>query len=133
MNSRIILLASAILGGLGIIIGAFGAHSLPKLLNELPESDLLQRKEWLETGVRYHMYHAVSLLALAFATEKFGKLSSVALFWLVGVLIFSGCLYAMSLTGIRKLGAVVPLGGLSFIVGWGLLVLKAWWLRGELQ
>ena len=125
MNSRIILLLAAVLGGVGIIIGAFGAHSLPSLLKDSAESVVLERTEWLETGVKYHMYHAIALMALAFASEKFGKLSSVGMCWIVGVLIFSGCLYAMSITGIRWLGAIVPLGGVSFIVGWGLLALKA--------
>lgn len=121
MNSRIMLLIAAILGGAGIVIGAFGAHSLP-------ESISVERREWLETGVRYHMYHATALLALALADEKFGKLSLVGVFWIVGVLIFSGCLYAMCITGVRWLGAIVPIGGLSFIVGWALLAMKALWL-----
>ncbi len=123
MTSRTLLTLAAVVGALGIMIGAFGAHSLPNLLKDLPEADLLKRKEWLETGVTYHMYHAIALLALGMGGDRWNRsLSGPAIAWLVGILIFSGCLYAMSLTGIRVLGAVVPLGGVSFIVGWVLLL-----------
>ena len=125
MSSRTILILAAILGGVGIVIGAFGAHSLPRILKDLPEADLLQRKEWLETGARYHMYHAIAMLVIAFASEKGGSFASAAIAWLIGILLFSGCLYVMSVTGIRILGAVVPLGGLAFIVGWVLMLLGA--------
>ena len=115
---------AGILGGLGIVIGAFGAHSLPNILKDLPEEELLKRADWLETGVKYHMYHAAALLAVALAGEKWGSLAAPAILWVVGILVFSGCLYAMSLTGIRVLGAIVPLGGVAFIVGWVLVLLK---------
>ena len=126
MNSRMLLLVAAVLGAAGIAIGAFGAHSLPKLLEGLSESQILEREDWLETGVRYHMYHVPTLMALAFAGDRFGKFTLVAWLWIVGVLIFSGCLYAMSLTGIRILGAIVPIGGLSLLIGWIVLGTKAW-------
>lgn len=125
MTSRMLLIIAALAGGTGVLIGAFGAHSLPNLLHDLPEQDLVRRKDWLETGVKYQMYHAAALLALALAGEKWGSLSGPAVAWLIGILIFCGCLYAMSLTGIRVLGAVVPIGGVAFIVGWGLVLLKA--------
>ena len=126
MSSRTILVIAGIVGALGIIIGAFGAHSLPNILKDLPEGELSKRKEWLETGVKYHMYHAAALLAIAMAGERMGSFSSAATAWLVGILVFSGCLYAMSLTGIKVLGAVVPIGGVAFIVGWALVVVTAW-------
>lgn len=126
MNSRILLLIAAVLGGAGIVIGAFGAHALPNMLGELSAADLLEREAWLETGVRYHMYHVPALMALAIAGDRFGKVAVVGWLWLIGILIFSGCLYAMSLTGVRILGAIVPLGGLSLMAGWFVLALKAW-------
>ena len=125
MNSNSTLTIAAILGALGIIIGAFGAHSLPQILSELSETDLLERKTWLETGVRYHMYHVAALMVLALAGQQWGNMQWVSRLWILGVLIFSGCLYAMSLTGIRVLGAVVPLGGLSLMAGWILLAIKS--------
>ena len=72
------------------------------------------------------MYHVPALMALAFAGDRFGKFTVIAWLWIVGVLIFSGCLYAMSLTGIRILGAIVPIGGLSLLIGWIVLGVKAW-------
>ena len=125
MTSRTLLIAAGILGALGIAIGAFGAHSLPNILKDLPEPDLLKRKEWLETGVKYHMYHVAALVAISLAGERSGRFSSAGLAWIVGILIFSGCLYTMSLTGIKILGAIVPIGGVSFIVGWVLLTVSA--------
>jgi len=124
-----ILLVAAVMGAAGIAIGAFGAHSLETILSGLSHSEFHERKDWLETGVRYHMYHVPALMALAFAGERLGKVSSVAWLWIVGVLIFSGCLYAMSLTGIRVLGAIVPIGGLSLLFGWVFLGIKAWLLK----
>ena len=126
MNDRSLLFVAALLGGLGIVIGAFGAHSLPKILSGLPEAELLERSAWLETGVRYHMYHVPALMVLAIAGGRLGNVAIVGWLWLIGILIFSGCLYAMSLTGIRVLGAIVPIGGLSLMVGWFVLAVKAW-------
>ena len=126
MKPRSLLLVAAVLGGAGIVIGAFGAHALPSMLEGLTEADLLEREAWLETGVRYHMYHVPALMALALAEDRVHKASIVGWLWLIGILIFSGCLYAMSLTGIRVLGAVVPIGGLSLMAGWFVLAAKVW-------
>ena len=124
MTARTLLIIAGAMGALGIVIGAFGAHALPNILKDLPEPELLKRKEWLETGVKYHMYHVAALLAIALAGEDWaGRFSSVGIAWLVGILTFSGCLYTMSLTGIKVLGAIVPIGGVSFILGWTLLVI----------
>lgn len=119
MKSRTLLLVAGVVGGLGIGIGAFGAHSLPQLLKDLPEEELLKRKEWLEIGVRYHMHHALAMLAVAVRDQKWNaNFSVVNAAWLLGILLFSGSLYLMSVTGVARLGAVVPIGGVAFIVGW---------------
>ena len=107
--------------GLAVAAGAFGAHVLKQRLS----ADLL---EIFEIGARYQVYHGLGLVALALAMDRWGG----AVFqwtgglWLAGIVLFSGSLYALSLTGVRGLGAITPLGGLCFLVGWGLLVWEAW-------
>ena len=113
---RIFFSLGALLAGIAVGLGAFGAHALSGTLG--PE-DLVP----FETGVRYQMYHALALLAVAWAV---GRWESVQLEWagwlfLFGILVFSGSLYILVLTGQRWLGAVTPLGGLAFIAGWLLL------------
>ena len=113
---RIFFSLGALLAGIAVGLGAFGAHALSGTLG--PE-DLVT----FETGVRYQMYHALALLAVAWAV---GRWESVQLEWagwlfLFGILVFSGNLYILVLTGQRWLGAVTPLGGLAFIAGWLLL------------
>lgn len=113
---RIFFSLGALLAGIAVGLGAFGAHALSGTLG--PE-DLVT----FETGVRYQMYHALALLAVAWAV---GRWESVQLEWagwlfLFGILVFSGSLYILVLTGQRWLGAVTPLGGLAFIAGWLLL------------
>ena len=125
MSARTILLASGIFGALGIAIGAFGAHALPNILKDLAPDEFTRRQAWLETGVKYHMYHVAALLAVGLASERARGFSGSAIAWMVGILIFSGCLYAMTMTGIKVLGAVVPLGGVAFIVGWVLVIVNA--------
>ncbi len=103
---------AGILGFLGVATGAFGAHLLKSRLSP----DLLA--VW-QTAVLYHLLHAVALLALAL----FGKASGTdirpgAIAFTAGILVFSGSLYALALSGIRVLGAVTPLGGLAFLAGW---------------
>ena len=109
----------SILGAVGVALGAFGAHGLKKRLP--PE-----RIEFFETGVRYQMYHALGLFGVAFAITNwpFSNFAPIA-GWLfvAGTLLFSGSLYLLSLTDRRWLGAIAPLGGLSFILGWVCLVL----------
>ena len=114
--ARIFFTLGALLAGIAVGLGAFGAHALSGTLG--PE-DLVT----FETGVRYQMYHALALLAVAWAV---GRWESVQLEWagwlfLFGILVFSGSLYILVLTGQRWLGAVTPLGGLAFIAGWLLL------------
>ncbi len=98
---------------LGVAAGAFGAHGLKQRLT--PELLAI----W-ETGARYQLYHALGLLALAALWEKLSPRGASAAGWcfLLGVVVFSGSLYALSLTGERRLGAITPLGGLLFLAGW---------------
>lgn len=105
---------------LAVGLGAFGAHALKARL----APDMLAI---FEVGVRYHMYHALALLAVAWACTRWPGGAPVAAGWLfiAGTLLFSGSLYALALTGIRWLGAITPLGGLAFIVGWGCLAWAA--------
>jgi uncharacterized membrane protein YgdD (TMEM256/DUF423 family) len=112
---RRVFAAGSILAGLAVVFGAFGAHALEARLS----SDLLGV---FETGVRYQMYHALGLLALAWAIERWPerRLLPVAWLLLVGTVLFSGSLYILVLTGMRWFGAITPIGGVALIGGWGL-------------
>ena len=123
--SRWILISAAITGGLGVAIGAFGAHGLENALAAMPyEPEVLQRRlAQFDTGVRYHLIHAVALLALA--SMSIGNAQTrqwIARFFVLGILLFSGSLYLLVLSGQTKLGMVTPLGGLSWIIGWFALI-----------
>jgi uncharacterized membrane protein YgdD (TMEM256/DUF423 family) len=118
---RIFFTLGSLSGLIAVAAGAFGAHSLRDRLS----ADLLAT---FETGARYQMYHALALLLAAWAITRWpGPLTSAA-GWLfvAGTLIFSGSLYALSLSGLRWLGAITPLGGVAFIGGWLCLALAAW-------
>jgi uncharacterized membrane protein YgdD (TMEM256/DUF423 family) len=113
---------AAILLALAVIIGAFGAHALQGRL------DAYSRGVY-ETGVMYHFFHALGLLVVSFL-PRVGALSAPRVGWvcallLAGVVLFSGSLYALAISGVRMLGAVTPFGGLAFIAAW---VLLAYWL-----
>jgi uncharacterized membrane protein YgdD (TMEM256/DUF423 family) len=105
---RFALRVAAIFGALGVGLGAFGAHGLSALLERN------QRVDTWETAVLYHLVHAVVLLALALHSPRRGPFLCFA----IGILIFSGTLYVLSLTNATWLGAITPLGGVAFIVGW---------------
>lgn len=113
---RLFALAGAKLALLAVALGAFGAHALRARLS--PEDLAI-----FETGVRYQMYHALALFAVAWAASRWPGTAVNAAGWMfiVGVLIFSGSLYALVLTDTRWLGAVTPVGGVVLILGWGLL------------
>jgi uncharacterized membrane protein YgdD (TMEM256/DUF423 family) len=113
---RLILAAGALLAGLGVALGAFGAHGLKAMLD--PE-----RLGWWQTGVQYQMWHGLALVALAAAPVERVKLPALLLG--LGAIVFSFSLYAMALTDCRWLGAVTPLGGLAMIAGWALLAWRA--------
>lgn len=118
---RQFLLVGAILGFLGVAIGAFGAHGLRSRLS--PEMLAV-----FEVGVRYHMYHVFALLIVAATIGHAGQarlLTVAGWSFLTGILIFSGSLYALALTGTTIFGAVTPIGGLGFLIGWACLAFFA--------
>ena len=131
MGSKWIIVAGAVLAAAGVGLGAFGAHGLDKALAQMGrEANLAQRLAWFETGVRYHMYHALGLLAVAAIAGRApaGGPRAAAVLFVLGILLFSGSLYAMTFASDawRKLGMVTPIGGLAFIVGWVVLAISAW-------
>ena len=117
---RTFFFLGALFGGLAVVLGAFGAHALR---NALGPGDL----STFEIGVRYQMYHALALLAVAWAMTHWEAGTLVVAGWafVVGIVVFSGSLYTLVLTGQRWLGAVTPVGGVAFIVGWALLAWTA--------
>ncbi|MBL0385312.1 DUF423 domain-containing protein [Tumebacillus sp. ITR2] len=108
---------------LSVAIGAFGAHALKPVL---VENNL---QSTFETGVHYHMIHALAILFVALMADKFPKspklLNAAAWLFFVGILLFSFSLYILAITNITILGAITPLGGVCFLVGWALLALAA--------
>lgn len=119
--SKTILMTGAGLMALAVIIGAFGAHALKSKLTV----DMLQV---YKTGVEYHFYHALGLLLIGIISLQFssGLINWAAIFITLGIVLFSGSLYVLAITGIKWLGAITPLGGVSFIVGWVLLLIAVW-------
>ena len=115
------LLIGSLLGFLGVAAGAFGAHGLRSRLSP----DMLAV---FETAVRYQMYHVFALLITAAVMARVGDARLLAIAgwsFITGVVLFSGSLYALALTGISGLGAITPLGGLAFLVGWACLAIFA--------
>jgi uncharacterized membrane protein YgdD (TMEM256/DUF423 family) len=110
---RLFFIAACVAAFLGVALGAFGAHALKEAL----PPDLLTV---FETAVRYQMYHAFALLAAAWAWARWPRRAIVAAGWLfiTGIVLFSGSLYLLALTGVRVLGAITPVGGLAFLAGW---------------
>jgi len=126
MRNQWLAVAGA-MGALGVVLGAFGAHGLKDRLSP----DLLIT---FEVGVRYHMYHAIALMAAALAMDNDVRarwLGRACWAWTIGIVIFSGSLYALALTNTRWLGAITPIGGGAFIVGWCFLVVAGF--RGRVN
>lgn len=112
---KLFLLAGSLSGMLSVAIGAFGAHALKATL------EANNRLETFETAVKYQFYHSLALIFLGVLMLHFqNKVYTISGYgFIVGIIIFSGSLYALSLTGYTKLGAITPLGGLAFLIGWG--------------
>lgn len=128
MNRSLTLLAG-LLGFLAVGLGAFGAHGVRAMLGDAP--DAAQRLAWWETASKYHLLHALAVgLTAVLAAHVEGRSPKLA-GWLfaAGTLVFSGSLYAMTITDLRALGAVTPFGGLLLLAGWGLFGFGALALR----
>lgn len=124
---RVFFTSAAVLGFLAVALGAFGAHGLQAKLGSL--SDGAQRLEWWKTAALYHLTHAIALALAAglFGDTRAGRIACIA--FLVGIALFAGSLYTMTLTGLRWLGAVTPLGGLALLAGWAALAVASWYAR----
>ena len=119
---RLFIVLAALSGGIGVALGAFGAHGLRARLST-------QDLDTFKTGVNYQMYHALALLGVALALTRWSNSGLVVLScWLfvAGTVLFSGSLYALALSRVRWLGAITPFGGLAFIAGWICLALGVW-------
>ena len=119
---KVFISLAAIFGGSSVAAGAFASHALKEKLSE-------RALEIFEVGARYQMYHALALLlvAILLGQSQTSSTSLIASGWLfiIGIFIFSGSLYALSLSDIKILGAITPLGGVAFIAGWGALAIAA--------
>ncbi len=125
--TQIFLSIGAILGGLSVAGGAFASHALREKISD-------RSLEIFETAARYQMYHALALLLVALLLSIYQQSPPPTLLasgWLfiIGITLFSGSLYALSLTNVKILGAIAPLGGAAFIAGWGALAFAAWSLK----
>lgn len=118
---RLFFIAGSIMAFLAVALGAFAAHGLKSRLS--PEMLTV-----FEVGVRYQMYHALALFAAAWASSRWPGSAAYTAGWafLFGIVVFSGSLYLLSMTGIRWIGAITPIGGVAFLVGWLLLAWAAW-------
>jgi uncharacterized membrane protein YgdD (TMEM256/DUF423 family) len=121
MNKRLWLKIIAVSGLLSVVLGAFAAHGLDAILTE-------QRMQTFQTGVRYQLIHTLALLGLICLpdelTQSYFK-TYTGIFWLLGIVLFSGSLYLLVATDITALGMITPLGGTAFIIGWALLFVAA--------
>ncbi|WP_432785267.1 hypothetical protein AAEX37_02157 [Oligella sp. MSHR50489EDL] len=118
---RLFICLGALFGFLGVVLGAFGAHGLQNIV------EAKQLAVW-HTGVQYQMYHSlallsVSLLAVSLVNPRIARWAGWA--FVLGILLFSGSLYAIVLLGVKTLGLITPIGGLFFLIGWLLLLLAA--------
>jgi uncharacterized membrane protein YgdD (TMEM256/DUF423 family) len=120
--AKVFITLASLSGMLAVMLGAFGAHALKGRLDDYALGVF-------QTAVQYHFYHSFALLAvgiLALSQPQTALLKSSGWLFLLGILIFSGSLYLLSITGVRWLGAVTPLGGLAFIAGWACLAATGW-------
>src|SRR5574341_1930565 len=114
---RFFFTSGAVAALIALALGAFGSHYLRTNLS----AEML---EIFEIGVRYQMYHALGLIAVAWATSRWpeNNLNPAGWAFIIGIVVFSGSLYLLSITGIRWFGAITPVGGLAFLLGWAILV-----------
>jgi uncharacterized membrane protein YgdD (TMEM256/DUF423 family) len=120
--AKLFITLASISGMLAVFLGAFGAHALKDRLDQYSLGVF-------ETAVQYHFYHSFALLAvgvIALSQPQTVMLKSSGWLFLIGIFVFSGSLYLLSITGVRWLGAITPLGGLAFIGGWACLAATGW-------
>lgn len=121
LSGSFFALSGAVAGGLAVLAGAFGAHALRARLEP-------GQLAVFETAARYQIYHALALLAAAWLLDRTGQAAARLAGWLFlgGIVVFSGSLYILSLSGLAWMGAVTPVGGAAFIAGWIALAGAAW-------
>jgi uncharacterized membrane protein YgdD (TMEM256/DUF423 family) len=120
--AKLFITLASLSGMLAVVLGAFGAHALKGRLDASALGTF-------ETAVQYHFYHSFALLAvgiIALTQPQAAMLKSSGILFIVGIIIFPGSLYILSITGVRWLGAITPLGGLAFIAGWACLAATGW-------
>ncbi|NND68925.1 MAG: DUF423 domain-containing protein [Halioglobus sp.] len=120
--AKLFLTLASLSGMTAVMLGAFGAHALKSRLDEYSLGVF-------ETAVQYHFYHSLALLAvgiIALQQPQTTLLKTSGWLFFLGILVFSGSLYLLSITGVKWLGAITPLGGLAFIVGWACLAAVSW-------
>ncbi len=117
--SRTFILLGSLNAFLAVALGAFGAHGLKQILTETG------LQTW-QTGVHYHIVHALGLLEIADIQPHIPAARHAGWLMLIGIVLFSGSLYALSLSGIRMLGIITPLGGVAFLLGWLWLAISAY-------
>jgi uncharacterized membrane protein YgdD (TMEM256/DUF423 family) len=124
--TRIFIILSGVLGFSAVALGAFGAHGMRSRLESLPDG--MKRLEWWNTAAHYHLTHALALGFAAWLVHRGAGTSATTAGWsfVAGVALFSGSLYLMAITGQTKLGAITPVGGLFFLVGWGAVMVAGW-------
>jgi|TARA_B100001245_G_C22732917_1_gene355717 uncharacterized membrane protein YgdD (TMEM256/DUF423 family) len=115
------IITGAVMAGIAILLGSFGAHGLKNKIT----ADYLAI---FNTGVKYHFYHALGLIIIGILAFHFPSepLNLPSIFFVAGICLFSGSLYVLSITGLKWVGAITPLGGLSFIIGWILTAYYIW-------
>ena len=116
--SRLFIILGSLNCLLAVALGAFGAHGLKNILNP-------QALQTWDTAVTYHFFHALGLLAIAIIQRDFPRVRASGWLMLAGIVIFSGSLYVLSITGIKSLGMITPIGGLCFMAAWLWLAIKA--------
>jgi uncharacterized membrane protein YgdD (TMEM256/DUF423 family) len=137
MDGRFWIVAGALLAAVGVGAGSFGAHGLEQWLADQAAADsdasafVAKRIDQFETGVRYHLVHALALIlaGLLHARTASKALAAAGVCFLAGVILFSGMLYALVLTDTPRLGMIVPIGGAAYIVGWALLAVAGWGMK----
>lgn len=122
VSAKFSILSGSVLAFLSVAFGAFGAHALRDFLVAN------QRLSTYETAVQYQFFHALGLILVGLIGQQFPSVKTdwVSTWMLLGILVFSGSLFLLCLTGIKWLGAITPLGGLCFLASWGLLAFRIW-------